>query len=198
VQGDGRKAPILRRRHLVIVQAWILGSHPSLRSGLPEDDEETAVGKKSLHTRKTSPILSAPETEDRMAGWDGEANWDRYALEHIAALLFALAGLADLAAGAPFLRRRRVLGILGWGEAEARAFLIGMATGVPVAADELEPAQDAARLAANFRGLALLLCAMLARFALSSEAGSRARRPSRGTSGPAVRRLDAPPAPDTS
>lgn len=130
-----------------------------------------------------------------MANW--EANWDRYALERIVVLLFGLAGLADLAAGAPFLRRWRVLGILGWGEAEARAFLIGMATGVTVRADELEPAQDAARLAANFRALALLLCAMLARFALPGMAGPRTPRPSLRMSGQAHRR-PAPPASDTS
>jgi hypothetical protein len=77
-----------------------------------------------------------------MNGW--EMDWSRDVLERIVALLFSLAGLADLAAGAPFLRRRRVLGILSRGEAEARAFLIGISTGEPVQADALEPAGDAA------------------------------------------------------
>jgi hypothetical protein len=138
-----------------------------------------------------------------MAGWNGEANWNRAVLERIVALLFALAHLADLAAGAPFLRRRRVLGILSHGEAEARAFLIGVSTGRPVPADALGAAGDATHLAVRLRTLALLLCAMLAnaaRFAPRAVDGPRACRPSRQISGPAVRWLDAPapPAFDTS
>jgi hypothetical protein len=64
-----------------------------------------------------------------VAGWDRNADWNRDVLERIVALLFALANLADLAAGAPFLRRRRVLEILSYGEAEARAFVMGVAFG---------------------------------------------------------------------
>ena len=78
---------------------------------------------------------------------DREANWSRDVLERIVALLFALATLADLAAGAPFLRRRRVMGILNQGELVARAFVIGMATGAPVSSDELESSGDAVCLA---------------------------------------------------
>jgi hypothetical protein len=139
--------------------------------------------------------------ENGMAGWDRNADWNRDVLERIVALLVALANLADLAAGAPFLRRRQVLDILKTGEAEARAFVIGMATGAPVSADELEQAHDAARLAVRLRALALMLCLLLARgFAFSSVAGPQACRPCWKISGPAVRRLDAPakPAPDTS
>jgi hypothetical protein len=133
-----------------------------------------------------------------MANW--EANWNRDMLERTVALLFALANLADLAAGASFLRRRQALGILSYGEAEARAFVIGISTGAPVSADALEQAHDAARLVASFRALALLLCAMLARrfaFALPGMAGPRADRSSHRISG-RMGRHAAPSAPDTS
>jgi hypothetical protein len=136
-----------------------------------------------------------------MNGW--EADWNRGMLERIVALLFALANLADLAADAPFLRRRRVLAILNWGEAEARAFVIKLATGVPVAADALEPTDDAVHLATRLRALALMLGVLLAQAppaALPGMAGPRAHRPPHEISGPVVRRLDAPapPGPDTS
>ena len=138
-----------------------------------------------------------------MDGWDGEANWSRDVLERIVVLLFALANLADLAAGAPFYRRRQVLGILNHGEVVARAFVIGMATGAPISWDELESSGDLACLAVRLRALALMMCAMLAGVALfapPSAAGLRADWPSRKVSGPAVRRLDASalPPPDTS
>lgn len=123
--------------------------------------------KKIIHARKTFRILGAPEAEDGMENW--EANWNRDALERIVALLFALAGLADLAAGLPFHRRRQVLGILSWGEAEARAFVIG--TDVPDPGDA--PPDDAACLAVRLRALALMLCVFLAQ---------RVERP--GTTGP--------------
>ena len=111
-----------------------------------------------------------------MTGWDGQANWDRDVLERIVALLFALANLADLAAGAPFHRRRQVLEILGHGEAEARAFVIGMVFGAPALPDAPETA-DALRLAVSFRALALALCLLLARrFAPPGAAGPRADR----------------------
>jgi hypothetical protein len=133
-----------------------------------------------------------------MENW--ETSWNCDVLERIVALLFALANLADLAAGAPFLRRRQVLGILSHGEVEARAFLFG---GAPVPADVTGEAGDAVRLAMRFRSLALVLCALLAqaaRFALPGTTGPQAGWPSHGISAPALRRLDAPapPAPDTS
>jgi hypothetical protein len=134
-----------------------------------------------------------------MGNW--KTDWNRGVLEHIVVLLFALANLSDLAAGASFLRRRQVLGILSQGEAEARAFVIGLATSTPVAAEALESIGDATLLAASFRALALLLCALPARArksALLHAAGPRAGRSSHKTSGSAVRWLEAPPAPDTS
>ncbi len=135
-----------------------------------------------------------------MAGWEGEANWNRDVLERIVALLFALASLADLAAGVPFLRRRQVLGILSRGEAEARAFLFG---GEPISCDAPGEAGDAERLAVRFRALALVLCALMAqaaRFAFPGAGGPRAGRPAHEISGPVVRCWDAPalPAPETS
>jgi hypothetical protein len=132
--------------------------------------------------------------------WDRQADWSGDVLERIVALLFALANLADLAAGAPFLRRRQVLGILSHGEAEARAFLFG---GAPIPIDAPGEAGDAERLAIRLRALALVLCALLAqaaRFALPGESGSRTCQPSHAFSGPAVRwpSAPAPSAPDTS
>jgi hypothetical protein len=112
--------------------------------------------------------------------WDWEMGWDGDALKRIVILLFALANLADLAAGAPFLRRRQVVRILDHGELVARAFVIGMATGAPVSSDELESSGDVACLAVRLRALALMLCAMLASraatFALPGAAAPRASR----------------------
>jgi hypothetical protein len=129
-----------------------------------------------------------------MGDWDRNANWNRDVLERIVALLFALACVADLAAGLPYLRRRQVLGILSHGEAEARAFVMGVEA--PAVADA--PGGDAARLAASFRALAL--CALLVRARQSAQsavpgmAGPRA-----GRCRPAERagRPAALPAPDT-
>lgn len=138
-----------------------------------------------------------------MGDWNRNANWDRDVLERIAVLLFALANLADLAAGAPFLRRRQVLAILNRGEAEAWAFVMGLPPVEPVSVDVAERAGEAARLAASFRALALMLCALLARSALLTLAGtvgSQARWRAQGISGSAACQpvVSAPPAPDTS
>ncbi len=136
-----------------------------------------------------------------MENWDRKANWNRDVLEHIAALLFALAHLADLAAGLPVLRRRQVLKILSHGEAEAWAFVMGLPPGAQVPAYAPEPAADATHLAASFRALALMLCALLARtalFKLRGAAGPHAGRLTHRMSRPAVRHAQASPAPDTS
>jgi hypothetical protein len=167
---------------------------------LPVDDESGRSKKICPHSQNlshTSPL----EPEDRMEGWNGEANWNRDVLERIVALLCALANLADLAAGASFLRRRRVLGFVSHGEAEARAFVIGMACGEQVSADALESTGDAVHLAVRLRALALMLCAMLANaalFALPGAAGACAGRRSQRIGAPSVCRLEAPPASDTS
>jgi hypothetical protein len=136
-----------------------------------------------------------------MGVWDRNADWNRDVLERIVALLFALACLAELAACLPFLRRQQLLGILSHGEAEAWAYVMGLPPDVQAPAYASGEAADAARLAASFRALALMLCAMLARAALFAGAtGPRADRPSHGTSGVAVRWPAAPAVPvfDTS
>ncbi len=138
-----------------------------------------------------------------MAGWDRKANWNRDVLERIVALLFALACLAELAACLPFLRRQQLIGILSHGEAEAWAFVMGLPPGAQVPTEAPDSPADASRLAASFRALALVLCALLARaalFAPPGAAGPLAGGPSHGISGIAVRRPCVPPpsAPDTS
>jgi hypothetical protein len=127
-------------------------------------------------------------------------------LEHILALLLLMASLADRAAGLPLRRRRAVLEILACGEAEARALVLGMATGSPTcgdAAPEPAPLDDAALLAAGLRVLALALGVLLAearRVVLPGEAGPRAGLSKRKPAGSVQPWRDAPalPAPDTS
>jgi hypothetical protein len=150
-----------------------------------------------IHARKTSSILCPPETENGMTDWDKRANWNRDMLERIVALLFALANLADLAADAPFLRRRHVLEILGHGEAEARAFVMGVAFGEPALMDTPESTGDAARLAASFRALALALCALLARARQSARLGITGSRASRCRPAEPASHPAALPPPDT-
>ena len=93
-----------------------------------------------------------------MGHW--ETGWSFDVLSRIVALLFSLADLADLAALAPCCRRRLVLEILNVAEAEALAFLPGAR--VPGRLETRDPEGEAQRLAARFRALALLLCALLA------------------------------------
>jgi hypothetical protein len=133
-----------------------------------------------------------------MADW--EAHWDRDVLKRIVAMLFALADLADRAAGARYLRRRQVLGILNCGEVEARAFVVGMVCGEPILADTLEQTGDAARLAVRLRALALMLAVLLLarRSALPGAADPQSGRPLDGISGPVARCAPALPALDTS
>jgi hypothetical protein len=136
-----------------------------------------------------------------MGDWDRNANWNRDVLERIVALLFALACLADLAACLPWLCRQKLLGILSHGEAEAWAFVMGLPPDAQAPAYASGETGEAARLAASFRALALMLCALLARaalFELPGAAGSLAGWSTHGMSCPAVRCVPAPPAPDTS
>ncbi|WP_139043766.1 hypothetical protein [Allomesorhizobium alhagi] len=137
--------------------------------------------------------------------WMGEINRHRYVLEHILALLLLMASLADHAAGLPLRRRRTVLEILGRGEAEARAFVLGMATGAPACggdvAPEPAPLDDAANLAAGLRVLALALGVLLAQARrVAVEAGPRAGLSPPKPAGSARPWREAPalPAPDTS
>jgi hypothetical protein len=90
-----------------------------------------------------------------------------------------------------------VLSILKCSEVEARAFVIGVATGAAIPVDALEPADAATRLAVRLRALALILCVVLAqarsapRIAIDSRAGQD--RPAGRAD-----RNEAPPAFDTS
>ncbi len=137
-----------------------------------------------------------------MAGWDRNADWNRDVLERIVALLFSLACLAELAACLPWLRRQQLLGILSHGEAEAWAFVMGLPPGAQVPTEAPDSPADASRLAASFRALALVLCALLARAALFVQpgaGGSQADGKSHGVS--ALARwpsTSAPAVPDTS
>lgn len=105
-----------------------------------------------------------------------EVNRRRDVLERIVTILFLLAALADRAAGLAQYRRPHVLDALACGEAEARAFVIGLA-GAPVDGDVAM--QDSAalgyaeRIAVSFRVLALVLDAMLAQTRRSALAGGR-------------------------
>jgi hypothetical protein len=147
-----------------------------------------------------------------MGSWDRDTNGDRDVLERIVALLFALAGLADLAASLPALHRRRVLAVLGYGEAVARTFFIGMAPraalvekifseeDAPASGDAPGEPGDASQLAARLRALALILAALLARAALYAPPRAAAPHASgREPARPAGRQAQAAsPAPDTS
>ncbi|MEQ1938099.1 hypothetical protein ABMA46_07585 [Mesorhizobium sp. CN5-321] len=130
---------------------------PSLRLGLPEDDEGWGL------RQKISPHLSclfhtwSAEREAGMEEWGTDGDYD--VLGRIVALLFSLATVADIAVGLPGPRRRYLLGILSVAEAAAHDFLIG--PGTPVSAGGQDTADDALRLAARLRALAMLLMALL-------------------------------------
>ena len=103
---------------------------------------------------------------------------DRNVLERILALLLALAGLTDRAAGLPTARRLQLLAVLGHGETMARDLILAMASdlrpitpaeatarspaSVPYPCTPVREVDDAALLAARFRVLALALGVMLA------------------------------------
>lgn len=117
-----------------------------------------------------------------------ETDRDSEVLRHIVALLVSLAALAERAADLSGRRHRaKVLGILMWGEAEARAFVIGLATsgiaGTHAQAQAFADADDvpfsrsdAAHLAVRLRALALILCLLLADGLAHAVAGPRFAR----------------------
>lgn len=86
---------------------------------------------------------------------------ERAALKRIVALLFALAGLAELAGGRSWAVREFVLWLLRYAEAAAWDFVIGAPEMQPQSMLPTDPARGrragAIRLAARFRALALLL-----------------------------------------
>jgi hypothetical protein len=139
-------------------QAWIPGSRPSLRSGLPEDDEGKGRRQKEISPHLSHlPNTRPAEQEAGMEDWG--TDWSCDVLGRIVALLFSLASVAEIAAGLPAPRRRYLLGILSVAEAEAHGFLIG--AGAPVSAGGQDTADDALHLAARLRALAMLLMALL-------------------------------------
>lgn len=187
-----------------MVQPWSWHDLPASSDG--EDGGYAGVRRKNLlylfqHLTFTQPTFFAPiyplpahlsynsparMGEDAMDWLEWTRRLNRNRLERIVALLLALAVLAERAAGLTGPRRRSALGILGYAEAEARAFVIAMAqeSGTPAEpAAEMAPAHgQAERLAAGFRALALILGAMLSlarRFArsLPKEAGLRVGPP---------------------
>ena len=94
------------------------------------------------------------------------------ALKRLMAILFALADLADCAAGRSWPVRRLVLSILGLAEQAAHAFVTESARIAPVgSSSSASPVPtppgnspiDAMQLALSFRMLALAVCAMLAK-----------------------------------
>ena len=121
-------------------------------------------------------------------------DWSHDVLTRIVALLFSLAVLAERAAALPGHRRRHLLGILGRAEAVAHAFLIG--GGAPVSAGGQETADDALRLAARLRALALLLVVLMSQPAQMVESRC-GRAQKRALAAPAPRPAS-PPAHDTS
>lgn len=139
-----------------------------------------------------------------MHSWDRHANQEYDVLMHIAALLFALAGLAEMAGALAPGRRLFVLGILTRGEAAARAFLLAPDTifrdtapgreDLPGQADVRSEPGEASQLAARLRALALMLVALLARAALPEQS---VRAGGHWSARQACRQA-ASPAPDTS
>lgn len=140
----------------------------------------------------------------------GEAERDGDVLKRIVALLVSLAALAEHAAHVSAWRRAKVLSILLWGEAEARAFVIGLATGgmalsgTQAPADAFAPSSDvpasssdAAQCAVRLRALAMLLCLLLTGALARHATGSRVA-PEKIVAGTATELRAALPAPDTS
>ena len=116
--------------------------------------------------------------------WNRKEEPEGVVLEHIRALLLALAVLVDRAVDLPMVERLRFLAVLANGEAEARSLIVAMASdrcpGDPAGAcaPPAATAGDAVLLAARFRVLALAVGAVLA------QAGPR--RPCRHGSLPAL------------
>lgn len=131
--------------------------------------------------------------------WRKEAEGDT--LELILALLVSFAAIAERAAVLPLAMQLSVLSYVTRAEAVARSFVVGLPSGELASLGVSDATDRAERLAEDFRALALVLRAMLAR------ARRRARLFTRQP-GPAVpprtlaegrtRRVAALPAPDTS
>jgi hypothetical protein len=125
---------------------------------------------------------------------------ERDVLEEILALLVLLAGLADRAAGQPLSVQLAVLGFLARGEAVARSFVIGLPSGALALVAVSNATDRAERLAAEFRALARILRALLARARRCARFATRGASPSMPPHMAARpgRRVPALPAPDSS
>ena len=135
---------------------------------------------------------------------------DRIVLEHVRAMLLALAALVDRSAALPTFERLHFLSVMGHGEAEVRRLLLAMASGLndPIGFDAaptdaavtpVHGVGDASLLAARFRMLALAVDAMLAlagaespRQSASPSISYEARLASQYTPSPAPRATSPP------
>ncbi|MFN3546335.1 MAG: hypothetical protein ACK4U0_02495 [Mesorhizobium sp.] len=131
--------------------------------------------------------------------WMREAETD--VLEHILALLVSFAALADRAACMPLSLQLSALGFLTHGEAVARSLIVELPAGAPALVAASQASDRADRLAADFRALARVLRALLARARRRALFSTRKTRPStspREHCRPQGRSVPARPAPDTS
>jgi hypothetical protein len=122
-------------------------------------------------------------------------------LEQILALLVALAGLADRAAGMPLSLALPALAFLARAEDVARDFLAGLPAGTAAGVVASQATDRAERLSVDLRALARILRTLLARARLRALLATRESLPSRPPRTPSCPQgslLPAPPAPDTS
>ena len=138
------------------------------------------------------PTATGPQEAMARQAWNRAMEPDRIVLEHIRALLLALAVLIERAAVLPAAKRLWFLAVMANGEAEVRRRIVAMAAGrcpgnsvvasiSPLSATDhclcTPPtvAGDAALLAARFRMLALAVDALLAQVAAESTCRHAAR-----------------------
>jgi hypothetical protein len=130
-------------------------------------------------------------------------NWRREddRLEQILALLVSFAGLADRAAAVPLSLQLHLFVVLTRSEEVARCFLVDLPAGAPAFVAVSQSGDRAERLAEDFRALARILRAVLARTRLRARLSPRRASPYLSECAPARprgRRVPALPAPDTS
>ena len=142
--------------------------------------------------------------------WSRKRELDRDVLEHVRAMLLALAALVVRSAALPTFERLHFLSVMGHGEAEVRRLLLAMASGLDgptgsnaastdAAVTPVHGVGDASLLAARFRMLALAVDAMLAlagaespRQSASPSISREPRRASQYTPSPAPRATSPP------
>jgi len=122
-------------------------------------------------------------------------------LEQILALLISFAALADRAAGLPLSIQLPLFAFLTRGEAVARSFLVDLPAGAPAFLVTSQAEEGAERLAADFRALAKILRALLAKARRRARFAGLEARPSMSPRTLVCLqgcRVPASPAPDTS